>query len=426
MGAAMGAMGAMGAGTRGRAGDKLPANVALDDGLNEEEVVSLALWRNPSLRVELTRIDSARATLDEARRPANPQLSVMGPIGPVSAMATLFAPLESLWQMPSRTEAAAREVDAAGEAVLMRALDIVRDARVLHAELGLAADRAAIRHDLAQVSLDVARIASVRARVGDINPMEERVLSSDAQVTADASDAALTEVALARARLVAQLAVDEDSAAPLIATFSTDVATPPGLPELIAIARASRPDARAAELAVSAATARVGWERSRMVAFGAVVEGHWAQPGAGPALRLGGRAELPVFGANPGGIGRADAEVERASALHEVVARTAVLEVTAAHARLAQATRSRQRFEAGVLPALDAALGIAARSFEAGDESYLVVLEVQRRAGDARLRRADLVAEQRRALCELERAIGARLTNAADAAARGRRERGGS
>ncbi len=53
---------------------------------------------------------------------------------------------------------------------------------------------------------------------------------------------------------------------------------------------------------------------------------------------------------------------------------------------------------------------MATHSFEAGDESYLVVLDVLRRAGDARLRRAELVAEQRRARCELERAMGARLT----------------
>ena len=49
-------------------------------------------------------------------------LSVMGPIGPVTAVATLLVPLESLWQLPRRTQAAARAADVAGEAVLMRAL----------------------------------------------------------------------------------------------------------------------------------------------------------------------------------------------------------------------------------------------------------------------------------------------------------------
>lgn len=395
-----------GAGARGDSVEALPPNVTLQDGLNEDEVVSIALWRNPSFRAELTRIDAARATLDEASRPANPQLSAMGPLGPISAVATLLVPLESLWQMPSRTEAAAREADATGEAVLMRALDIVRDARLLHVELRLAADRAALRQELLDFAVEVARIASARAQAGEVSPMEERVLSTDAQLSADARDLALTEVALARARLVAQLALDDDTST-LVATFERDIAAPPNVEGLIAIARTTRPDARAAELAITAAAARGNWERTRVVAIGALVEGHWTQDG--PALRLGGRADLPIFNANQGAIGRADADVERVTALHEVVARTTVLEVTTAHARLLQATRSRQRFESDVLPALDDALAIATRTFESGEDTYLIVLDVLRRTGEARLRHAELVAEQRRAMSELERAIGARL-----------------
>lgn len=414
----------VGTGTCSRAPGALPADVSLADGIDEAEVVSLALCGNPALRAELTRIDAAAATLDEARRPANPQLSLSGPFGPISAVATLLVPLESLWHMPSRTEAAARDTDVAGEAVLMRALDLVRDARLLHAELGLAADRAAVRAELAKVAAEVARIAAVRAGVGEISALEERVLSADAQTSTDASDLARTELAMARARLVAALTLDDAPNSLGEATFASEVATPPALRELIGFARAARPDARSAELAISAATARTGWERSRIVNLGALVETQWAQP-AGPALRLGGRAELPLFSQNQGGVGRAEAEVERATAQHEFVARTVIVEVTLAHARFEQATRSRQRFEAEVLPALDAALEMAKHGFETGDQPFLVVLDVLRRAGEARLRRAELIAEQRRALCELERAIGARLKRAAEVASRARTEPGG-
>lgn len=411
-----------GAGTCGRARDGLPPNVDLADGIDEAEVVSVALCRNPALRAEQTRIDAALATLDEARRPANPQLSLMGPIGPITAVATLLVPLESLWQMPSRTEAAAREVDVAGEAVLMRALDLVRDARLLHVELGLASDRAAVRTELAQVAVEVARIGSVRANVGDVGPLEERVFSADARTSADAADAAETEAVMARVRLVAALAID-DAGGSLRPAFTTDVVAPPALRELLGFARAARPDARSAELAIAAATARAGWERSRIVSLGALVETQWSQP-AGPALRVGGRAELPIFSQNQGGIGRAEAEIARATAQHELVARTVIMEVTLAHARFEQATRSRQRFETEVLPALDAALGMARRGFETGDQPFLIVLDALRRAGEARLRRAELIAEQRRALAELERAIGARLQRAAAVASHARAERG--
>lgn len=412
-----------GASTCGRSHDALPDGVSLEDGLDEGEVISITLCRNPTLRAELTRIDAAFATLREARRPANPQVSIMGPIGTITAVATLLLPLESLWQMPSRARAAAREADMAGEAVLMRALDVIRDARLLHVELGLATDRVEARAELERVALDVARIASVRASVGEVSPMEERVLAAEARAGTDARELAETEVAMARARLVATLAIDSNSAIPLLATFSRDVASPPGAAALIDVARAARPDVRSAELAIAASTARAGWERSRVVNLSALVETQWHQP-AGPALRLGGRVELPIFGANPGGVGRADAEVERATAQHELMARTVVMDVTLAQARFEQATRSRGRFETEVLPALEQALEMATGTFESGDQTYLVVLDVLRRTNEARLRRAELIAEQRRALCELERSIGARLQSASDVARRATEARG--
>ena len=413
----------IGANTCGRSHRGLPAEVSIEDGIDEAEVVSIALCRNPALRAELTRIDAALATLDEAKRPANPQLSMLGPIGPVTAVATLLVPLESLWQMPSRTEAAAREADVSGQAVLMRALDLVRDARLLHVELGLALDRAEVRAELARVAEEVARIASVRGSVGDISPLDGQVLSADAQTSTDAADVAETEATMARARLVASLAINDSLGSALKPAFSTDVVTPPSLGELIEFARVARPDARGAEIAISAAASRDGSERSRIVHPSAQAEAYWHQP-AGPALRLGGRAELPIFNQNQGGRGRAEAEVERATAQHEFVARTVIMEVTLAHARFEQATRSRHRFETEVIPPLDAALATARRSFETGDQPYLVVLDVVRRMGEARLRRAELIAEQRRALCELERSIGARLRSAADVAAHSRAERG--
>ncbi|MEZ4447447.1 MAG: TolC family protein [Polyangiaceae bacterium] len=397
-----------GASLRGDSEARMPPDVVVEDGLDESEVVSLVLWRNPALRAELSRIDAAFASLDEAKRPANPQLTLAGPTGPTTAVATLVAPIESLWQIPARAKAAARDADVAGEDVLMRALDLVRDARLLHVELGLATERAAIRSELARVAEAVAHIAAVRASLGDISPLEERVLAADAQASADARDLAEVDIALAESRLRAVLALDEGRE--LQPSFATDLATPPALPTLVAFARQARPDARSADLAIEAATAREGWERSRVVNLSAVVEAYWHQS-PGPGMRLGGRAELPIFNWNVGGIGRTEAEVQRAAAQHEQLARSVIVEVTAAHARFVQATKSRARFETEVLPALDAALEMAEHGFRSGDQTYLVVLDVLRRAGEARLRRAELVAEQRRALCELERAIGARLRN---------------
>lgn len=399
----------LGAGTQ-RGGDAaLPPGVALDDGIDSAEAVALALWRSPALRAELTRVDTARATLDEASRPANPQLSLMGPFGPVNAIATLVAPLESLWQLPRRSEAAALDADAVAEAVLMGALDLARDVTLLHLELARTAEVLDARRALAEHAVALARIAAVRARLGDIGALDAQLLEAEARAAADAADRAETDVALARARLAAPLALDADAAAGLRATFAPEVDDLPELGSLLAIARRARPDARSAELAIYAAAARGGFERSRAVNVAALADAQWT-PSGQAGLRVGARVDLPIFGGNPGGIGRAEAELDRARAQLEVVARTVALEVQTAHLRAQQATRSRARLEAELLPALDAALVLATDSEAAGDEAGLVTLEVRRRIGEARLRVAEVVAEQRRARCELERALGARLT----------------
>ena len=379
------------------------------DGVDEDEAVAIALWRSPAYRAELTRLDAARATLDEASRPANPQLTLMGPLGPITAIATLLAPLESLWQLPQRTEAASRELESVAEALVMSGLDLARDVLLAHAELGLAVERERLRAELAEASVEVARIGDARERLGDSSALESSVARADALVAADAHLAAIADVEIARARLAALLALDAAEASALDARFvRTPVPDGLGTAELVEIARACRPDVRAAELAVSAAASRAGWERGRVLAIALQVDGQWADA-IGPALRIGGRIELAIFSANEGGIGRADAEVARASARLELTARTVVLDVTLAASRARRASRSLETFRADEVAALEEAVRVARQGYASGDETYLPVLDALRRSAEARLREAELRAESRRARAELERALGARL-----------------
>lgn len=392
-----------------------PDDVALEDGVDEDEVGAIALWRSPAYRAELTRLDAARANVEEASRPANPQLTLLGSLGPVTAIATLLAPLESLWQLPQRTAAASRELESIAESLVMTGLDLVRDARIAHIELGLSLDRAQLRDELERVTAEVARIAEVHARVGDAPTLEAQIMVAEAAVATDAKDSAHTELTLSRARLGTLLALDEitraggvrtEELAPVFAARRECTVLDVG--SLLRAARISRPDVRAAELSLEAASARAGWEEARVIAVAAQVEGQWNRATV-PSLRLGGRIELPIFGLNPGGIGRADAEVVRAAAQIDVVIRRAALEVVTAYQRADQASRSFALYRATVVPQLDAAAALATSTYETGEETYLVVLDALRRRIEARVREAELLAESRRSCAELERAVGARL-----------------
>lgn len=378
----------------------------LEGGVDETEVAPIALAESPRFRSELARIDVGRADLDEAGRIANPQITLAGPIGPVSAIALILAPLESLWQLPARTEAAARALEATAETVVQVGLDVARDARLAHVEAVLARERVAARRELWSLLAELARVADVRAEVGDTSPADAAVARAEERAAADALEAAETAVPVADARLAEQLGLDGERLLGVV--YLHEPAPPPPVDELLRAARASRPDLRGAELALRAAAARAGWERTRVVALAAQVDAQWTAPDQF-GVRVGGRIELPIFGANPGGIGRADAEVARTAAQIDVAILRVTTEVIEARARLVQALASLATLREEILPRLEEALRIATRSYEVGEEAHFFAIDALRRSADARLRELDLVAEARRAEAELERALGARL-----------------
>ena len=77
-------------------------------------------------------------------------------------------------------------------------------------------------------------------------------------------------------------------------------------------ALASRPDVRAAEIGIEAATERAGWERSRVSTLIGILDGN-SEGREGAEFGPGIGVEVPVLSHNQGAIGRADVEIERAS-----------------------------------------------------------------------------------------------------------------
>ncbi|MEY4576498.1 MAG: hypothetical protein RL701_1201 [Pseudomonadota bacterium] len=377
------------------------------DGLDEDDAVATALARSPVYQADLARIDTARADLDEAQRPANPQLTLMAALGPISAFATLLAPLESLWQLPYRSAVAARALEAVASSLVQSGLDLARDARLAHSARALAEDRVRIRRDLARISEQLNTLAQQRLDVGEAAPAESAAMRAEAALARDAHAISVSEREIARAELRAVLGLERDAPRFELA-FRRSPVVPTALEPLLRAARHARPDLCAAEFALTAALARAGWEHARIVAVAAQLEGHWTKPDV-LAARAGGRIELPLFGANPGGIGRAEAEISRARAQLSATRQRVVLEVMRARTSALQAQASLERYRNEVRPALQQALDSAEQSYALGEDSYTAVLDLARRSGEAQLREAELLAQTRRADAELERAVGGRM-----------------
>lgn len=383
----------------------LPPGCVFQDGLTPDEAVAIALWRSPALQAELTQLDSALADFDEARRLANPRLSLLAPIDPRQLALILAWPIDALWQLPARTELADRELQRVAEALVQSVLDAERDVRLAHADARAAEQRIGVLDELAESWRQAAEVAEAKLRVGDSSEAEAAPVRAEATLAKDAAVRGKLDLQTAQVRLLALLARPFVTLPPLQAAARRSQL--PARATLVEQALQQRPDLRAAELALHAGAQRARWERSRVFSLVATLDGQTQRGDAYPSFSAGAQLDLPVFAQNQGGIGRADVAVQRAAYRYAATRLAVRAEVSTACDAVARARGSLDAY-AAVLDSLDAAVAAATRAFENGAEGYLVVIDALRRKTDASLRRVALDAELDRAEAELMRAIGGR------------------
>lgn len=391
----------------GRSGASLPSGVTPQDGLTEQEAVALALWNNAAFQLDLADLGIARADLVDAGMLRNPVLSFLFPLGPKQLEATIRWPVEVLWQRPRRIAAARANAEVIATRLVQDGLNLISDVKVAFHDALAAEARVPVAADAGRLQHQVAALAASRLAAGDISEMEARAATTDAARSEQDMRRAEYDAIVARERvrfltgfggvtgdfkLVAPSVEPPPEACGDIATIRQDAA-------------AARPDVRAAELAVEAASIRAGWERSRLLTLTAVLDANGAGKEGfemGPGLD----AEIPLFGRNQGQIARADAEVERASRAYLATRQRVDLEIRESAARYEQAVRDAKLWKDNILRALERDVEVAQQTYAAGEQPYLIVVEAARRAADARLRAIDASAEVRRARARLERAMG--------------------
>ena len=116
--------------------------------------------------------------------------------------------------------------------------------------------------------------------------------------------------------------------------------------------------------------------------------------------------DLPIFSRNQGGIGRADAEVERASRQYAAVRAQVVADVRSAAVRVQQAQQAIGAWRDEIVPSLEIEQRQAESAYQAGEIPLFTLLDVSRRLVDGRTRLLDAEADLQRATIALERSIG--------------------
>lgn len=387
----------------------LPSSVSLTDGLDADEAVSVALWNSPGFQADLAQLSTARADLAEAGSLPNPMLTMLFPLGPHQLSGYLLLPLSALVQRPARVKVARRDLERVARSLVQTGLDLIRDVRLAHAEALAAHERARAREELQRLWAASEQLARARTDAGDASRLEYDAIRGEALLAADMVARAGQDAEAARLRLRLLLGATSD----VIPDATAIIGSPePQRPQHTAIlvreALAARPDLRAAELAVEAAGARLGLERARIFQGLLRFDGQLDALGFHPSIGVH-QIEVPVFNWNPGGRGRAKAELQRTMWRYAALRQQIVAEVATAELQARQASDSLTRWRGELLPTLERSVAAATSSFQAGSESYVVVLDATRRLQDARLREIDLRADLRRALAQLARSVGRRI-----------------
>ncbi len=386
----------------------LPDGVVLQEGLSEDEAVAVALWNNAQFQSDLAALGLARADLIQANMLANPVFSLMFPVGPKLLESKLNIPVDTLWQRPRRIAVAKTDAQDVAENLIQHGLGLIRDVRTAYADLWLAQEQTRMAKEDAQVRREIAALATCRLEAGDISELAASVAHVDSLQAADASVRLSKEAVLSRQRLLALLGLISEQ--PAFEIVPPEIASKKAVrvDELLRTALAARPDLRAAELRIEAAGRRIGWEKSKVYNFIAVID---AKDKGEDFLTIGPgfQFEVPVLSQNNGQIARARAEMEQAARQYEAVRQSILLQVREAYTQYVAAHEEHALWHGNIVPSLETAAQQAQCSFETGDVSYLLVLEAKQRLSEARMRRAELAAQLHRSAAQLNYSVGMKV-----------------
>jgi cobalt-zinc-cadmium efflux system outer membrane protein len=363
----------------------------LRDGLTPAEAVEVGLLNNPRLQAAFMDVGIARADVVQAGMLSNPSLGISARFPSGGGLANIEADLAQnvadLWRIKPRTLAAERNLDAT-------VLDLAREAANLSAEIETAYYEAVGRAQIeaiAQQNLATARellqMATLQREHGaateiDVNLSRSVVFESELE-----SQSARLAAAEARRTLAELLGLTTDADELVLSAALPEPPTATlSAPDLIAIARESRLDLRAAWQRVDAAEAELVRERGSL--FGDVTVGLSMERGErrsgepsehtdliiGPSLEF----ELPIFDQNQARVARATFTLQRAIKTLEAIERPIVHEIRGAVDRSDTAWRLVRLYREQSLPLAESNVALSREAYRAGRTSLLGVMEAQR------------------------------------------------
>ena len=387
---------------------KFPEWVTLDDGLSQDEAIALALWNNAQFQADLAALGFARADLLEANMLSNPVFSILFPVSPKLLETALDIPIDVLWQRPHRVSAAELDAKRLSENLIENGLGLVRDVQITYTELLLAQERIIMTSTEAQLQVQINQLNQSRLRAGDISQLAVSASYVDTLQATDAIKRLSKEADVLKQKLNGLLGITSENLIFNIVPLEISPMSVESVEDMLDMAFLCRPDLRAAELAIEATGERVGWEKSKVYNFIAIIDAKDEGEDTltvGPGLSV----EIPIFNQNDAKIAKAKAELEQAAKQYEVVRQDIILEVKQAHTRYVSTHEQFDLWSTEIIPSLEQALELTRKSYETGDVSLISVINAQKALIEARMHLTELVSQLNKSTAELNYRIGMKM-----------------
>jgi outer membrane protein, heavy metal efflux system len=397
-------------------------------GVSSNDLVQRALASNAELAAVRLDIERARARLRQAGLRPNPTVDFEQTTGRFTnspgereTIIGFALPLELGGKRQRRTDLARVELEAAEAEVADRERRLANEVRATYAEALAAIRELQITQELNNLDIQTARIVEVRVTEGEAAPLEQNLLRVEidrlrargALVEGRLQAALLTLKSITGTPMGEPLRLREELAAPLFAP------PPDSVEAAVDIALRARPDLKLAHLNEEAARAGLRLARAQgtpdLTAFSKYTTNSaifddtpiGVLRDKDRLLSFGVAISIPVFNRNQGAKAEAELAISQAQRRREFVEQLVRAQVQSAYKRYEAARSAIATYEQGVLERSNRNITAVRGAYEVGAFRVTELLSEQRRFVDSQREFIEALAEQYRALSDLQAAIGA-------------------
>jgi cobalt-zinc-cadmium efflux system outer membrane protein len=396
-------------------------------GTSSNDLVRRALASNGELAAARINIERGRARLRQAGLRPNPTLDFeqttgrfTGAAGESERSIGVALPIELGGKRRRRIELAQAELEASEAEVADRERTLSAEVRANYAEALAALRELEITESLNNLDLQTTRFVQARVNEGETAPIElnllrvevDRLRSRRALVEGRLKAGLLRLKSLAGIPAGEPLRLRENLATPILPS------PPASMEAAMDIALRSRPDLKLARLNEEVAQAGLQLARSdgipNVTAFSKYTVGSavFDDTPVGilvdrdKLLTFGVSIDIPVFNRNQGAKAEFAAAISQARTRREFLESVVRSEVQSAYARHEAARAAVSIFEQGVIARSNDNIRVIRAAYELGQFTITDLINEQRRLVDSQRDFTEALAEQYRALADLQTALG--------------------